>query len=52
MITGVAKGKRDDDPADTRGGEGEGEGVTLAGTANSSLVETPSGCPATSCGRV
>ena len=33
-------------------GEAHRRGAPLAGTANSSLVETPSGSPATSCGRV
>ena len=33
-------------------GEARRRGAPLAGTANSSPVETPSGSPATSCGRV
>ena len=33
-------------------GEAHRRGAPLAGTANSSPVETPSGSPATSCGRV
>jgi hypothetical protein len=32
--------------------EAHRRGAPLAGTANSSLVETPPGSPATSCGRV
>ena len=48
------EGQRVDEGVD-EAGEQEGahrRGAPLAGTANSSLVETPSGSPATSCGRV
>ena len=43
-----------DEGADAAGEQGEARrrGAPLAGTANSSPVETPSGSPATSCGRV
>ena len=48
------EGQRVDEGVDEAGEQGEAHrrGAPLAGTANSSLVETPSGCPATSCGRV
>ena len=43
-----------DEGVDAAGEQGEARrrGAPLAGTANSSPVETPSGSPATSCGRV
>ena len=43
-----------DEGVDAAGEQGEARrrGAPLAGTANSSLVETPSGYPATLCGRV
>ena len=48
------EGEGVDEGVDEVGEQGEAHrrGAPLAGTANSSLVETPSGCPATSCGRV
>ena len=51
---GEGEGGRVDEGVDEAGEQGEAHrrGAPLAGTANSSLVETPSGCPATSCGRV
>ena len=51
---GEAEGEGVDEGVDEVGEQGEAHrrGAPLAGTANSSLVETPSGCPATSCGRV
>ena len=43
-----------DEGVDAEGEQGEARrrGARLAGMANSSPVETPSGSPATSCGRV
>ena len=54
MEGGEGEGGRVDEGVDEAGEQGEAHrrGAPLAGTASSSLVETPSGSPATSCGRV
>ena len=51
---GEGAGEGVDEGVDAAGEQGEARrrGAPLAGTANSSPVETPSGSPATSCGRV
>ena len=51
---GEGEGEGVDEGVDAAGEQGEARrrGAPLAGTANSSPVETPSGSPATSCGRV
>ena len=57
-LTGAAAGEGEDEGVDEgvdaagEQGEARRRGAPLAGTANSSLVEMPSGCLATSCGRV
>ena len=54
MEGGEGEGEGVDEGVGEAGEQGEAHprGAPLAGTANSSLVETPSGCPAISCGRV
>ena len=51
---GEGEGEGVDEGVDAAGEQGEARRrvAPLAGTANSSPVETPSGSPATSCGRV
>ena len=51
---GEGEGEGVDEGVDAAGEQGEARrrGAPLAGMANSSPVETPSGSPATSCGRV
>ena len=51
---GEGEGEGVDEGVDAAGEQGEARrrGAPLAATANSSPVETPSGSPATSCGRV
>ena len=51
---GEGAGEGVDEGVDAAGESGEAHrrGAPLAGTANSSPVETPPGRPATSCGRV
>ena len=51
---GEGEGEGLDEGVDAAGEQGEARrrGAPLAGTANSSPVETPSGSPATSCGRI
>ena len=52
--TGEGEDEGVDEGVDAAGEQGEARrrGAPLAGMANSSPVETPSGSPATSCGRV
>ena len=53
-VAGEGEGEGVDEGVDAAGEQGEARrrGAPLAGTANSSPVETPSGSPATLCGRV
>ena len=53
-VAGEGEGEGVDEGADAAGEQGEARrrGALLAGMANSSPVETPSGSPATLCGRV
>ena len=53
-MAGEGEGEGVDEGVDAAGEQGEARrrGAPLAGMANSSPVETPSGSPATSCGRV